>query len=224
MISLPTYLLVGLPAHLALGTNKMGSMFGTAMATWRFSRNGFINWKKCIFFIAAALLGSVSGSNLALHVREGVVEKMLLIVLPIVAFYVFRNRDMGDDSKAGTLPERTSFIIALLTSLVVGVWDGFYGPGTGTFLILLLTGAAKMTMKEAAGTTKAINLSSNCAAFVTFLINGKVLILLGLTAALFSIAGNYIGSGMVMHDSRKIVRPVILLVLIVLFVKIVLGR
>ena len=142
-------------------------------------------------------------------------------VLPIVAFYVLRNKKMGDDSLAHTISEKNAFVIALAAAFVIGVYDGFYGPGTGTFLILILTGAARYTMKEAAGTTKAINLSSNVAAIVTFIINGKVIYPLGLAAGLCSILGNYIGSGMVMTNGQKIVRPLVLVVLTILFVKII---
>ena len=88
----------------------------------------------------------------------------------------------------------------------------------------MLTGAARYTMKEAAGTTKAINLSSNVAAFVTFVIHGKIIYTLGLAAAICSILGNYIGSGLVMGNGQKIVRPLILVVLAILFVKILLGN
>ena len=105
----------------------------------------------------------------------------------------------------------------------MGAYDGFYGPGTGTFLILILTGAAKYDMKTAAGTTKAIILASNVADMVTFIINGKVIYPLGLTAGLFCIAGNYIGSGMVLANGQKIVRPVVLIVLAILFVKVIFG-
>ena len=92
------------------------------------------------------------------------------------------------------------------------------------FLLLVLTGAARYTMKEAAGTTKAINLSSNVAAFVTFVIHGKIIYTLGLAAAICSILGNYIGSGLVMGNGQKIVRPLILVVLAILFVKILSGN
>ena len=92
------------------------------------------------------------------------------------------------------------------------------------FLLLVLTGAARYTMKEAAGTTKAINLSSNVAAFVTFVIHGKIIYTLGLAAAICSILGNYIGSGRVMGNGQKIVRPLILVVLAILFVKILSGN
>ena len=155
---------------------------------------------------------------------DKILQYMMIVILPIVAFYVMRNKKMGDDSMAGTLPERKSFLIALASALLIGIYDGFYGPGTGTFLLLVLTGAARYTMKEAAGTTKAINLSSNVAAFVTFVIHGKIIYTLGLAAAICSILGNYIGSGLVMGNGQKIVRPLILVVLAILFVKILSGN
>ena len=224
LISLPAYLIAGVPAHMALGTNKMSSMMGTAIATGRFAKNGYIQFKKVVWFIVAALIGSSIGSNLTLLVSDKILQYMMIVILPIVAFYVMRNKKMGDDSLAGTLPERKSFLIALASALIIGIYDGFYGPGTGTFLLLVLTGAARYTMKEAAGTTKAINLSSKVAAFVTFVIHGKIIYTLGLAAAICSILGNYIGSGLVLGNGQKIVRPLILVVLAILFVKILLGN
>lgn len=224
LISLPAYLIAGVPIHMALGTNKMSSMMGTAIATGRFAKNGYIQFKKVVWFIMAALIGSSIGSNLTLLVSDKILQYMMIVILPIVAFYVMRNKKMGDDSLAGTLPERKSFLIALASALIIGIYDGFYGPGTGTFLLLVLTGAARYTMKEAAGTTKAINLSSNVAAFVTFVIHGKIIYTLGLAAAICSILGNYIGSGLVMGNGQKIVRPLILVVLAILFVKILSGN
>ena len=113
--------------------------------------------------------------------------------------------------------------VSMAAALLIGAYDGFYGPGTGTFLLLVLTGAAKMDLRTASGTTKVVNLSSNIAALVTFLINGKVLLPLGVTAGVFCIAGHYIGSGLVVKSGRKIVRPVVLVVIMCLFVKIVKG-
>ena len=212
LISLPAYLIAGVPTHMALGTNKMSSMMGTAIATGRFAKNGYIQFKKVVWFIVAALIGSSIGSNLTLLVSDKILQYMMIVILPIVAFYVMRNKKMGDDSLAGTLPERKSFLIALASALIIGIYDGFY------------TGAARYTMKEAAGTTKAINLSSNVAAFVTFVIHGKIIYTLGLAAAICSILGNYIGSGLVMGNGQKIVRPLILVVLAILFVKILSGN
>jgi hypothetical protein len=138
-------------------------------------------------------------------------------------FRVLKNKNIGDNEKTGTLPEKKMFIITMISAFAIGCYDGFYGPGTGTFLLLILTGLARFDLKTASGTTKVINLSSNIAALVTFLINGKVLLPLGLASGLFCIAGHYIGSGLVVKNGHKVVRPVVLVVLMCLFVKIVKG-
>lgn len=117
---------------------------------------------------------------------------------------------------------KKQYTIAMIVSFIIGAYDGFYGPGTGTFLVLALTGLAKIDVKKATGNTKFINLASNIAALITFFINGKLLIPLGLCAALFSMVGNYLGSGMVLKSGEKIVRPIIIVVLILLLIKILL--
>ena len=104
---------------------------------------------------------------------------------------------------------------------MIGGYDGFYGPGTGTFLLLVYTGLARMDVRTAAGNVKLVNLASNVSAFVTFFMNGKILFTLGLAASVFSIAGHYIGAGMVIKNGTKIVRPIILVVLAILMVKLV---
>ncbi|WP_394522990.1 sulfite exporter TauE/SafE family protein [Lacrimispora sp. JR3] len=222
LISLPAFMAAGIPPHLALGTNKMSSTMGTVISTARFGKNGFINGKQSLLAALFAVIGSVIGAHLSLLASEEILKGMMIVVLPVVAFYVLKNKNMGDTIEV-RMPHKKQLLISIGAALVVGCYDGFYGPGTGTFLLLLLTGLAKMDVRSASGTTKVINLSSNIAALVTFLINGKVLLPLGLAAGLFCIAGHYIGSGLVVKNGLKIVRPVVLVVLICLFVKIIKG-
>ena len=224
LISLPAFLIAGVPPHMALGTNKLSSTLGTTVSTIRYGKNGFIRGKIAIAASVAALIGSPIGANLSLLISETVIKNMMIVVLPVVAFYVLRNKNMGEGAGVDTLPENRVLVIAILAAFVVGMYDGFYGPGTGTFLILILTGVAKMNIKKASGLTKVINLSSNVAALVTFVMNGKVLYPLGFAAAAFCIMGHDIGSGMVVSNGRKIVRPVVLVVLAILFVKIIIGQ
>lgn len=223
LISLPAILLAGVPAHLALGTNKLCSVFGTATSAWRFTKHGYVQLKKVLWFIPVSLVGSVLGTELTLHVNEKIVEYMMILILPIVAFYVLKNKKIGCETVAGTIPPKKAFLIALLLSFVLGTYDGFYGPGSGTFLILTLSGAAKFSMREAAGTTKIINLASNVASLVVFILNGKVIFSLGLATAACCALGNFIGAGMVLHGAQKIVRPMVLVVLSILFLKIIFG-
>ncbi|MEY8352879.1 TSUP family transporter [Lachnospiraceae bacterium 54-53] len=223
LISLPAYLAAGIPPHLAIGTNKLGSTMGTVISTARFAKNGYIKMKLSLFAALFAVAGSVIGAHLSLLSSEKMLKGMMLAVLPVVAYYVLKNKNLGDNGESGSLPEGKTFLISMGAAFTVGCYDGFYGPGTGTFLLLILTGMAKMDVRSASGTTKVINLSSNVAALVTFLINGKVMIPLGLASGLFCIAGNYIGSGLVVKNGLKVVRPVVMVVLLCLFVKIIKG-
>ena len=223
LISLPAYLLAGIPPHMALGTNKLSSAMGTSISTLRFAKKGYIKGKIALCASAAALAGSYAGANLTLLVSERVIRGMMLLVLPVVAFYVFKNKNMERTVSGETISEKKVFCIAIAAAFGIGAYDGFYGPGTGIFLMLILTGAACMSVQNASGLTKTINLSSNVAALITFLLHGKVLIPMGLTAGLFCILGNYVGSGMVVNGGQKVVRPVIQIVLGLLFIKVIFG-
>lgn len=227
LISLPAYIIAGVPAHYALGTNKLASAMGTSISTGRYLKNGYMKGKQMIRIAlgacVASLIGSHIGSRLSLLVSEAMLKNLMIVILPIVAFYVLRNKDLGAGAEREPLPEMTAFAIAILAAFVIGGYDGFYGPGTGTVLILVLTGAARMDVRQASALTKVINLSSNVSALATFLLSGNVYFGLGLSAGVFCIAGHYIGSGLVVHNGQKIVRPVILVVLAVLFLKIITG-
>ena len=220
LISLPAYLIAGLPAHTAIGTNKISSAMGTTLTTYKFWKQGFIAWKLGLLCAVCALIGSTGGANLALLVSDRVFKIVLLFILPLTAIYVFRTKTLDTAGREPLSPAKTA-AVAAVCALVIGVYDGFYGPGTGTFLLLLLTGVARMELNSAAGITKVINLSTNVAALVTYLLNGKVVLVLGLTAGIFGIAGNWLGARSFTKNGSRIVKPLIGVVLTIFFVRIV---
>lgn len=220
LISLPSMYLAGVPIHNALATNKMSSTVGTVISTVRICKQIQIRWKLILPAICMALFGSTMGTRLSMVTDEVILENVLMVVLPVVAFFVLRKNSIVSE-KTERLPEKKEALITWGAALVIGTYDGFYGPGTGTFMILILLGVAHMTSIEAAAYTKVLNLSSNVASFVTFLLSGQVVILLGLAAGVFSIAGHYVGSGLVLKNGTKIIRPIIFIVLILMFIKIV---
>lgn len=220
LISLPAYLLAGLPPHQAIATNKLSSTCGTTLATVRFIKNGLVNWKLAVPTIVCGIMGSSLGANLSLMVADGVMEKVLFVVLPAAAFIVLNPKIFRDRENGELVINRKTWIIALISSLLIGVYDGFYGPGTGTFLIIAFTVLAGMNMKTANAQAKVINLTTNVTSLVIFLINKQALLPLGLAAAVCNMAGNYVGAGLAMTKGSKITRPVIILVLCLLFLKI----
>lgn len=219
LISLPAYLISGFPAHFAIGTNKLSSGMGTSLATYRYAKSGYIPYKQAGFCAVVALMASALGSKIALLISADVFEIILLVILPITAIYIFRTKKLESDKEKYS--EKKSIFLSMIIAGVIGMYDGFYGPGTGTFLILLLTQVVHMRLSEANGISKVINLSTNIASLVVMLINGKVVIVLGLAAGVFSIAGNYIGTKMFDKGGARIVKPVVISVLTIFFVKIV---
>ena len=211
LISLPAYLIAGFPVHFAIGTNKVSSAMGTTLTTVRYTKSGFIPWKQAVFCVLFALAGSVCGANLALLIDDGVFKIIMLVILPLTALYVIKREPY---SKLKTM------LLSCVIAFVIGAYDGFYGPGTGTFLILLLTAAAHMPVTEANGVSKAINLATNISALVVFLINGKIIFAVGLVAGLFSIAGNWLGSSFFKKGGSKAVKPIMICVLVIFFVKV----
>lgn len=219
LISLPAYMLAGLPAHTAIATNKLSSTLGTSVAAIRYAKQGYVPWKLSLFCAAFAFLGSNLGARLSLVLDETILKIVMLAVLPAAAAVVFKSKALVTEREA--LPVKKTFLLSGAVSLVIGIYDGLYGPGTGTFLLLFLTLASHLKLTEANGVTKIINLSSNAAALTVFLLNRAALMPLGLTAAVFNMAGNFFGSRTFSRKGSKIVKPVMLTVLGVFLVKLI---
>ena len=146
---------------------------------------------------------------------------LLLIVLPVVAFVVLRQRQLPEER--GDIEPKKQMAIVYLAALVVGAYDGFYGPGTGTFLLLIFCNLGKLDVRTAGGNVKLVNLSSNIASLLTSLLSGKVFLVLGLIGTVSSILGHFIGAGLAIKNGSKIVKPAIIIVLILLAAKVVQG-
>lgn len=218
LISLPAYMIAGLPVHNAIATNKLSSGMGTTVATYRLASLGYIPWRKAALCIVMAVIGSSTGAKLALMVDADLFKKLMLVIIPATAIYVMRNKNMDEPKEP--LGDRQTVIRASVVALLIGVYDGFYGPGTGTFLILLLSGFAHISLKESNGIAKSINLTTNLSSLAVYLMNGKVIILLGLAGGLFGIVGNYIGVTFFKNKGAKAVRPLMIIVLVIFFIKI----
>lgn len=222
LISLPAWLALGLPAQVAAGCNKFGACWGTLVATLRFLRKGKVVLPAALLSMATALLGSWGGARLALWVPEAVLRWTLVLALPVLAVVLLWKRRLGevqDPEVMGTKRARTLWLSAL-AGLVIGAYDGFFGPGTGTFLILIYTALIGFDWVTASANAKCVNLASNLAAMLTFLVNGRVILWLAVPAACFGILGNWFGSGLAIKGGAKVIRPMMFVALGILFVKV----
>lgn len=219
LISLPAYLLAGLPYQTAMGCNKLSCSFGIVISTTRFLKKGFLNIKLAIPTVLASMLGSSLGAKLMLVMDNGFMETLLLFLLPLSAIVVllpgaFRETPWWDGS-----PGPAVWGKAIAVALLMGFYCGFYGPGSGTFLILAFTMLVGMSTPQANAHTKVINLTANVTTLVVLLQEGQIPLLLGLSGAACHMLGSYIGSGIAVKNNTRITRLVVLLVLALLFVK-----
>lgn len=227
LISLPAYLFIGVPSHFALGTNKLSSTIGTIFSVLRYAKGRAIIYYVGIPSVIGALIGSHLGAKIALSLSTGTLKVVLTFLIPVAAVFVLlsrtNERSSSKDDKAlsnNKFKELKKYLISFIIGLTIGLYDGFFGPGTGTFLIILYVSVLNIDHVSASGTAKIVNLSSNIGALSTFIIGGKVLYTLGLPAALFGILGNWIGSGLALKKGTKIIKPIMLGVLLMLFIKI----
>ncbi|AMW32894.1 TSUP family transporter [Fervidobacterium islandicum] len=224
LISLPAYLFIGLPSHNALATNKLSSTIGTIFSTLRYAKGRAIVYVVAVPSVIGSLIGSHIGARLALVLSDSVLKVILAFLIPFAAVVVLlANPKRSATYEVENISKIRTILISGLIGLTIGMYDGFFGPGTGTFLIILYVSVLSLDHISASGTAKIVNLASNVGALLTFIVGGKVMYAIGLPAALFGIAGNWIGSGLALKKGAKIIKPVMIVVLIILFTKVLMD-
>lgn len=221
IITLPAYLLAGLPVHLAAGTNKLVAACGAVTSSVKYLSSGKVLLRVALLSAAGSLVGAGLGSRLALFIPENVLEIMMMVILPLVALFLTFRRDFGMESKVKNLSRPMENGTALAIGFVIGCYDGLIGPGTGTFLILCFSGFLGLDLLVAGGCAKVSNLASNLASTAVYLLSGKIMYTLALPAAICSIAGCYIGARFAIRGGSKRIRKVMFLVLALLLIKMV---
>lgn len=224
LISLPAYMLAGLPTHMAVATNKLSSACGTTVSTVKFIKEKLVHWKIAVPTIICAMCGSFIGARLSLLTDETVLKFILLPVLFVAAFFVINKNLFGKNNSEEVVIEKKTYLVACLAAFFIGGYDGFYGPGTGTFLIICLNVFAKLNIKTANAQTKIINLTTNLTSLSVFIMGGQVVWALGLCGAIANMLGNYLGANLSIKKGSSITRPIIIIVLILLAIKIISGR
>lgn len=221
LITLPAYYLAGLPPVVAAGTNKMSASIGTLTASFVYAKNRRINWSVALICAAAALVGAYFGVMLLNSLPENTVRLCIIIGVPLMAAVMFLKRNSITDGLEEMTDGTKRRLLCVGIGLALGFYDGFFGPGTGTLLVMLFSGLMKMNAVRASGTAKIVNLASNVSAFVSLLSSGNVLVMLALPAMACSVLGGFCGSKLALKKGAGIIRAVTLLVIALLIAKVV---
>lgn len=218
LIAVPTYLIAGIPPTLALGTNKCVSAMGTAVSVGRYMHSGRILWPVAIVGIPLSLLGAALGARSILLFDQDVVRKIILIILPIAAALTLLPKPHGHVEDPLTWRSLRLWMAIPPISLALGWYDGFFGPGTGSLLILALYGLAGISLIHSAAVGRLFNLISNIGGMVTFMMQGQVLYKIVIPLGLASIAGHWCGSHLAIKRGAGVVRGMLGVTCALLFI------
>ena len=219
LISLPAYTMAGLNYDFASGNNKFSSTFGTLVATIRYFKNRKILLIPALMAVAGSLPCAYLGTKTAMRLGDGFMRIFMLIAAPTVGVIVALNRAKGKEARKQT---KADYVRCFFIGALTGFYDGFFGPATGTFLILLFSYFAGMDMLTASATAKPVNLASNISSLITRIAGGYVIYSLAIPAVCCSMAGGWLGSKLALKRGAGLVRYVMLAVLTLMTVKIAL--
>lgn len=218
LISLPVLLSVGLPPQLALGTNKLQGSFGTFSSSYNYIRNGKVDLKACWAGVVYTLVGAGIGAVFIQRLDPGFIRHLIPILLLVVFFYTLFSKGLGDRQRVAMMPAHLFFFIF---GLGLGFYDGFFGPGTGSFWTAALLVLLGHDLTRAAGATRVFNLTSNVVALAMFVIGNNVLYSAGLCMALGQVVGARLGSGMAIKKGARFIRPIFLTVVFLTIIRLV---
>jgi len=220
LITIPTLLWVGLPPAAALATNKLQSVFGTFTASIYFIRKKMVNLKEMKLMIVTAFIGSILGGFALLQIDATLLQKIIAFLLMAIGLYFLLSKDVGSIEKHKII---STTIFSICFVLIIGFYDGFFGPGTGSFFTIAFIYLLGYNISNATAQTKILNFITNAASVLFFMVMGKIYFLIGLIMGIGQIIGAIIGAKLVMLKGQKIIRPLIVVISFAMSIKLLLG-
>ena len=231
LIMLPGLLFAGVPVSSAIATNKLCGTFGALTSTLKFAQGKQISWSACAWMALPVVGGSFIGSRSIHHLPTAWAEPVVIVLIVAITAFVVLNPSFGID-KAGAseteseLNKPSAFqraIWSVIAGAAIGFHDGFFGPGTGIFLVFALLSLRPIDFLKATGTTKLLNFLANITALITFAHTGTIVYSLGLYGAIGVITGSYLGANFATQKGAAFIRPIFIVVTTALVIKLAVG-
>ncbi|WP_284703664.1 TSUP family transporter [Clostridium swellfunianum] len=207
LISVPAYLMAGVPPHLTLGTNKFSSTAASFTSSLKFARSGKVSSDLLKFIAPLTLVGAVLGVTSVLKISQAFLSTLVLVLILAVGLYTVFSKNIGLEDKFKGLTKKNIFL-GMILALSLGFYDGFFGPGTGSFLIFGLISIFGFDFVKASGNGKVLNFISNITSLVMFALNGQINYMLGIPVAICMIFGARIGTVMALKRGAKLIKPI----------------
>lgn len=220
LISLPALLLVGIPPHLALGTNKFASSMGSLNSSIAFGRSGKVNFQVVKWLVPFTFLGACLGVWSVLRVSPDFLNKIVPILVIFIGIYSIVHKNLGlEDRFQGAKP--SNILLGIACSLSLGFYDGFFGPGAGSFLIFAFIAIFGFDFVSASANSKVLNFTSNIVSLILFAWNGKILYQYGIPMAIAMIIGSQVGTRLAITRGARLVKPIFLMISLFVAVKLI---
>lgn len=210
IISLPAFLAAGVPPYFALGTNKFASTAASLISSLGYARSETVDFRLIKYLAPFTLIGAICGAHIVLKIDQRLLYIMVLVLVFGVGIYSMFSKKMG---RTGALPDinRNNTIYGILLAFSLGFYDGFFGPGTGSFLMFGLMALYHFDFIHASANARVLNFVSNISALVTFAIQRQVNYAIGLPVLLAMICGAALGTKMALHKGVRLVKPIFIL-------------
>ena len=207
LISLPAFLLAGVNPHFALGTNKFAATAASLTSSIKYASSGKVEFKLLKYLIPFTLIGAVLGVNTVMSIDQKYLYAMVLVLVMVVGIYSFFSKDIGKVNRFNGLTKQ-NIMLGMVLALALGFYDGFFGPGTGSFLIFGLIGIYGFDFVLAGGNARVLNFVSNISALVMFAVYHRIDYLIGFPVLVAMIFGARFGTVMALKNGSKLIKPI----------------
>jgi uncharacterized protein len=218
IISIPAFLTLGIPPHFTLGTNKFAASFGSFTSTLTFLKSKIIYMPLIKYLIPFSFLGAALGVNIVLNIEQKYLKIIVLLMLIFVSLFTLLKKDIGKNNNFKELNKK-NIIIASIIAFTLGFYDGFFGPGTGSFLLFSFIHFFGFNFTVSTANARILNFVSNFTSLILFAINNKIIYTIGIPMALSMIIGAWLGTKIAIKHGGKIIKPLFVTMSLLLVAK-----
>ncbi|WP_040329582.1 TSUP family transporter [Clostridium ihumii] len=207
LISMPAYLMAGIPPHLSLGTNKFSASMGSLTSSYNFCKSGLVNFKLIKILAPFTFIGAILGVKTVLLLDESFLNVFVLFLILAIGIYTIFSKNIGaEDNFTGF--NKKNLTLGIIFAFSLGFYDGFFGPGTGSFLVFGLIKIYKFDFLHSTANTKCLNFISNITALLTFALNNSINYKIGFIVAIFMVLGAKFGTKIAINKGSKLIKPI----------------
>lgn len=221
LISIPAYLASGLPIHIALGTNKLSSCTSTTASSFKFIFSGKVNKELIYKLFLFSFIGSFIGVKTVILINPKYLSPLIIILLTLIFLYSLINKNLGEENKFKELNKK-NILISRVIFFIIGFYDGFLGPGSGSFMIFALIKIFKLDFTSACANAKLLGLSSNVASMLSFIILKKVNFFYSIPIGIIMIFGAILGTKFALIKGNIFIKPLFLIITFIILIKMLL--